>query len=307
MKRKDILFVGLILVVYIAGGSIMFADYCKNTIRLPKGEAQIVLEKFSDKEAENEMENNEAGQRDENNKNMVMSGKGEEKEAIYEEVVNGGSAINGEGTKNGQETVSGNHQKAEPVGKEYFSDALFIGDSRTLGLKEYGGMEGAVFFADSGMSVFELWKKKLPVFGEKTVSFEEVLDRKKYGKIYLMLGINELGYQFESIQKKYLDTLEKIRESQKNSIIYLCGNLHITKEHSVKDEIYNNENVNMVNEMICKMADEKTTFYIDVNELFDDETGSLSTEYSSDSFHVYGKYYREWVDWLCTQTVTVQP
>ena len=122
-----------------------------------------------------------------------------------------------------------------------------------------------------------------------------------------MLGINELGYDFEYIQKKYQETLEKIREIQKDAIIYLCANMHITEEHSRQDEIYNNENVNRVNEMICKLAQQENLYYIDVNELFDDENGCLSMEYSSDSFHVYGKYYMEWVDWLCTKAVTMHP
>ena len=92
-----------------------------------------------------------------------------------------------------------------------------------------------------------------------------------------MLGINELGYRFENIQKKYEETVEKIKESQGNAIIYLCANMHVTEEQSQKDEIYNNANVNKVNEMICGLADNETVFYIDVNELFDDENRSLST------------------------------
>ena len=36
---------------------------------------------------------------------------------------------------------------------DYFSGSLFIGDSRTVGLMEYGGMDKADFFATTGMSV----------------------------------------------------------------------------------------------------------------------------------------------------------
>ena len=153
------------------------------------------------------------------------------------------------------------------------------------------------------MSVFDLEKKKVSIPDEGKVSFDELLNEREYGKIYLMLGINELGYRFENIQKKYEETVEKIKESQGNAIIYLCANMHVTEEQSQKDEIYNNANVNKVNEMICGLADNETVFYIDVIELFDDENGSLSTNYSSDSFHVYGKYYMDWVDWLCTKTI----
>ena len=285
MKRKDIFFLCLILAVYVGGGSVIAANYFQTNVT-NVSEKEGKSEELCDVHL-NEVEttNNEEVRNNENREEIK----------------------NNEEISDSRETVSVNSNKAEPVGKEYFSDALFIGDSRTVGLKEYGGMEGAVFFADSGMSVFELWKKKIPVFSERKVSFEEVLYGKKYKKIYLMLGINELGYDFEYIQKKYQETLEKIREIQKDAIIYLCANMHITEEHSRQDEIYNNENVNRVNEMICKLAQQENLYYIDVNELFDDENGCLSMEYSSDSFHVYGKYYMEWVDWLCTKAVTMHP
>jgi len=285
MKRKDIFFLCLILAVYVGGGSVIAANYFQTNV-------SNVSEKEGKSEELRDVHLNEV---ETTNNEEVRNNENREEIKNNEEI------------RDSRETVSVNSNKAEPVGKEYFSDALFIGDSRTVGLKEYGGMEGAVFFADSGMSVFELWKKKIPVFSERKVSFEEVLYGKKYKKIYLMLGINELGYDFEYIQKKYQETLEKIREIQKDAIIYLCANMHITEEHSRQDEIYNNENVNRVNEMICKLAQQENLYYIDVNELFDDENGCLSMEYSSDSFHVYGKYYMEWVDWLCTKAVTMHP
>lgn len=192
----------------------------------------------------------------------------------------------------------------EPVGREYFVDALFIGDSRTVGLMEYGNIDGATFFADSGMSVFKLDKKKVYLSSEGKLGFEEVLTRKEYGKVYLMLGINELGYRFEILQEKYKETVERIQKRQGNAIIYLCANMHVTEEQSQKDEIYNNQNINRVNKMISSLADNERIFYIDVNEKFDDKNGSLSTEYASDSFHVYGKYYMDWVDWLCASAVS---
>ena len=40
------------------------------------------------------------------------------------------------------------------------------------------------------------------------------------------------------------------------------------------------------------------TFYVDVNGLFDDEEGNLSMEYASDGFHVWGRFYTNWADWL---------
>lgn len=191
----------------------------------------------------------------------------------------------------------------QTVDYAYFEDALFIGDSRMVGIMEYGNIEKGTFFVDTGMTVFDLDKKKVTIGDQGKIGFAEVLENRQYGKIYLMLGINELGYRFENIEAKYQDIVEKIRTYQPDAIIYLCANMHVTEEQSAKDTIYNNTNVNRVNGMISELADNETIFYIDVNEVFDDAGGNLDATYSSDAFHVYGKHYQTWVDWLCTKAI----
>ena len=42
----------------------------------------------------------------------------------------------------------------------YLSDALFIGDSRTLGLSEYGQVQGADFFANTGIACIMLKRRR---------------------------------------------------------------------------------------------------------------------------------------------------
>ena len=184
----------------------------------------------------------------------------------------------------------------------YFNDALFIGDSRTVGIAEYGYFEEADFFADVSMSVYKVEKRSLYVDGIRC-KLEKLLSENTYGKIYIMLGINELGYDFDYTVNKYRALLENIRTSQPDAIIYICANLHVTKEQSESDKLFNNMNINRFNEAISQMADEEQYFYIDVNVLFDDAEGHLSEEYSSDNAHVKGKYYVEWCDWLLTQAI----
>lgn len=186
---------------------------------------------------------------------------------------------------------------------DYFTDALFIGDSRAVGLMEYGNIVGADFFAHSGMSVFGIDKKKIEIAGLGKVDFGELLNGKQYGKIYLMLGMNGLGYRFDELCKRYVQTVERIRAKQKDAIIFLCANMHVTKKQSEQDAIYNNDNINKINNTIAGLEDQKQLFYIDVNELFDDENGNLDERYTIDAFHVLGKYYTQWADWLCTKAV----
>lgn len=194
------------------------------------------------------------------------------------------------------------HEK-QTVGKEYFDDALFIGDSRTVGISEYGDLNNAIFFANTGMSVYNVFEKNVSVPQVGKLKLEQLLTYKKFGKIYIMLGINELGYNREKTLKKYKDLLKFIQEKQSNAIIYIEANLHVTAERSNKDKTINNININKINNEISQLADNEKIFFIDVNEKFDDENGNLSSNYTQDNVHIYAKYYKEWSDWLSQNAV----
>ena len=194
------------------------------------------------------------------------------------------------------------HEK-QTVGKEYFDDALFIGDSRTVGISEYGDLNNAIFFANTGMSVYNVFEKNVSVPQVGKLKLEQLLTYKKFGKIYIMLGINELGYNQEKTLKKYKDLLKFIQEKQSNAIIYIEANLHVTAERSNKDKTINNININKINNEISQLADNEKILFIDVNEKFDDENGNLSSNYTQDNVHIYAKYYKEWSDWLSQNAV----
>lgn len=183
----------------------------------------------------------------------------------------------------------------------YFDDALFIGDSRTVGLSEYGNLGQAEVLANSGMSVYKIKEASFPLKNGEKVKLEELLADRKFGKIYVMLGINELGYDFDQTVKKYQEVVKLLQDTQPEAIIFLQANLHISKEKSDTSPYYNNENINRFNQAVSEMADGESIFYLDVNPLFDDAQGCLASEYTTDHTHILGKYYSTWVEWLLTQ------
>lgn len=181
-------------------------------------------------------------------------------------------------------------------------DALFIGDSRTVGLMEYAGIDGADYFCTVGMSVYNIHKEPVSVPNVGEVTLTDLLNSKKYGKIYIMLGINEVGYNFGSTVEKYAELIEFIKSKQTDATIFVQANLHVTKSRSDSDEVINNTAIDGLNEKLSKLADGKNVFYLNANVLFDDDTGSLSSEKTEDSTHLYAKYYKEWGSWIVMQT-----
>ena len=213
-------------------------------------------------------------------------------------------------SKNKPDTSS---SKVKPTGEESKTSAqkplkssknksLFIGDSRTVGLMEYGGIKNSDFFCWVGMSVYNINKKSVSVPGVGKVSLTELLNGKKYDNIYIMLGINEIGYKLSSIVDKYSQLINSIEESQPNANIFVEANLHVTEKYEKNDKTVNNKAINKLNSKLENLADGKGEFYIDANVLFDDKNGNLSAEKSGDGAHIYAKYYKEWGNWIMEQT-----
>lgn len=218
-----------------------------------------------------------------------------------------GTEAGNSGTEAGQpgiEETQTVRRKFVTVEEDYFEDAVFIGDSRTVGLQDYGGLDKTDFFATVGMNVYDLWTDKFcEVNGEK-VTLEEALTAKQYGKIYFQIGINEMGRgTLDGFMEKYAQSVEKIRELQPEAFIFLQGIMKVTAEKSNSDSIFNNQGIQARNERIAELADGITVFYIDVNEVICDETGGLRADLTFDNLHLYGSKYGIWVDFLKTRGI----
>lgn len=190
--------------------------------------------------------------------------------------------------------------------KSYFDDALFIGDSRTAGLQKYGTLDNADYFASAGLNLYTLGRTKVETADGSKIKLEDMLTHNAYGKVYIMLGINELGYDFDTTVQKYGELIDYIFTLQPDAILYVCANMHVNKLRSDLDEIHNNPAIDRMNEQIAMFADQEKIFYIDINPTFDDEEGNLAQEYISDDTHLMGIYYETWCEWYMQNTIIKQ-
>lgn len=196
----------------------------------------------------------------------------------------------------------------ETVTESYFDDALFIGDSRTVGIKKYTDLGNASFYSETGMSIYNIFDKKLlePTISDEKKSLEDVLTENTYGKIYLMVGINELGRgTADTYFAEYSKVIERIRQLQPEAIIFIEGNMNVTKEKSDNDPIFNNVNIGIRNAKIAALANQKDIFYIDINEAVTDDEGYLMDEYTFDDVHLKAKYYSIWKEFLLAHGIVV--
>ena len=188
----------------------------------------------------------------------------------------------------------------------YFGDAVFLGDSRTLGISDYAGLDEADFYCDSGMMLFKLLAPEGVTY-QKTGNKEDltqVLQQKQYGKVYIMLGMNELGYgNTEMYLEQYRKVVDQIREWQPDAIIYIMANLHVSRAKNNPETEFNNININDKNAASASLANGIDIFYLDANPLFTDEEGYLNADWTFDGVHLYAQHYDVWREFLLDHAV----
>ncbi len=185
-----------------------------------------------------------------------------------------------------------------PVDESWFEDVLFIGDSRTVGLRDYARSGNADYFCDVGMTVFNLHDKTLEDKQFSKQSLTELLGSQKYGKVFINLGLNEAGWPSSSFQKRYQQLVELVQQLQPDAIVVLQGIMSVSRSKAASQDYFSLENLNSRNQFIQSLSNEQTIFYIDANEEFTDEDGYLLEELSNDGYHPTGEAYRLWRDWI---------
>ena len=198
-----------------------------------------------------------------------------------------------------------------PVDDDYFCDALFIGDSRMVGLSEYCEPldTRADFFVKRAMTIYQVRDgKKIKMLDGSQKSIWELLDEKQYGKIYIMLGINEIGVgDPEYFRNGYAETINLIREKQPNAFIFIMSIMHVSKIKNDSDNLYNNTNINARNDAIMTLADQERIFYLNVNESIDDENGAMKSELTFDGVHLLGSCFEPIHQYLLNHGVSTEP
>ena len=188
--------------------------------------------------------------------------------------------------------------------KEFYENAAFIGDSRVEGLFLYTDLcEYATFYSKVGLNVSKALEEPYVKLDNKEVTLLQAMETKKFDKVFIMLGFNELGWpNYDVFLDKYSTLINEIKKLQPDAKIYLQSILHVTERHSAKEDYENNPRVNLYNKNIKKLADNKTVFYINLNPCFDNENKTLKEDSTTDGIHLKPSYYDTWMRYLITQS-----
>lgn len=199
--------------------------------------------------------------------------------------------------------------QSDPVEMDYFSDALFIGDSRTDGLRIYSGIKGADFYCYKGLNIFDMSKRQVVEMDGGKYTVVEALKRgPQYKKIYISLGVNELGYPgTDSFRTAFQNFLGEVKAAQPDAVIYLQNLVPVNPEicaQKNQPSYVNNDRVADFNGVFPQLAQEYRVVLLDMKTALSDENGILPADATVDGVHFTKAWYQKWLEYLMCHVVT---
>lgn len=185
-------------------------------------------------------------------------------------------------------------EEGAPVDDSWFDDACFIGHSQVVGMSEYFNLPNADFYAVIGHKAAEVLE--FPWYNMpngRMGSLKNALSMASYGKIYIMLGVND--FEKKDKEEKFMvpmrQLLELVKTSQPDARIYLISVAPVGRE-TKNNLLYNPENVIYYSQMIKDLSREYGTEYLDIFRYLADDDGYLREDINAgDGIHFKAKRY----------------
>jgi len=220
-------------------------------------------------------------------------------------------AIQAEAKKNFQAELP----KGEDVGAHWFDDAAFVGDSVSIYLSQYGKGEEALgdatFLVAGSYSTANAMapvsgKSLHPAYQGTKMKTEDAIALSGANKVYIMLGMNDIGMGLDKAVERYVAFIRTILEKSPNAQIYLQSVTPMVKGSTISGKSLNNANICEYNERMKNICQENGWYYLDVASVLRDEEGYLKSEYCNDNptmgIHIYPGAIPLWVEYLRTHT-----
>lgn len=191
------------------------------------------------------------------------------------------------------------------VDEDYFSDALFIGDSRMLGFGMWSHLP-ATYYCLTGFQLYNYETAKVVQTENGKVPIFDAIPYDAFSKIYIKVGLNEMGWgKNGAFEEKYAEFISRLREVEPRAIVFVQAILPVTQAKSSSSAAHNKKNIDDRNEKLKAFSKEVNAYYIDAGPYLCDEEGYLRSEMTSDGVHLAAKYMDLWKECFYDHGVVV--
>lgn len=195
--------------------------------------------------------------------------------------------------------------ETEAVEDTYFDGAVFLGDSRTEGLSLYSGLKTGYFYTAVGATVESVFSKKnFETEGGEKVPLLDAVAEQDCDKIYIMLGINELGWsKVKTFHDQYAKLVDRVREDHPEAKIVLQSIPPVSAKQEAKKTYVNNARIAEYNQVIRTLAEEKECYFLDVAACLTGGDGLLPKDLNFDGIHLNPAGCKVWLNYLRTHSL----
>ena len=197
-------------------------------------------------------------------------------------------------------------EESAPVSDDWFDDVCFIGHSQIVGMQKYSGLSGPDYYAVVGhtaQAVVDYEFYELPDGRYGTLS--DALHAKSYGKVYIMLGINDSSLDKNRVEKFMTPMraiLDLVKETQPDAKVYLLSLVPVGR-YTPMNELYNPDSTVFYSQLVKTLSREYDTEYIDLFRMMCDKAGYFLNSFNSgDGIHIQSDRYPEIVEYLKRHT-----
>ena len=94
----------------------------------------------------------------------------------------------------------------------------------------YSGLPVSCFWSEVGLTVTKCFQDRFVVLNGQYLTVGEALEQADYSKVYIMLGMNELGWVYESeYAKGYARIIDVIQSTHPDAEIYVQSIIPVSK------------------------------------------------------------------------------
>lgn len=188
----------------------------------------------------------------------------------------------------------------EAQDNSFFEHSAILGNSLVEGLRMFSKLSTLHYFSATSVSVVSATQTRNVRLNNGSMgTLVQALCQEQYDKIYIELGINEIGGNVDTFIQRYGGMIDTIRAAEPNADIYILSVLPVTRSKS-QSGVFNMTRVNLYNTALYQLAAEKQCYYMDVCAWFQGSDGYLPSSWSSDGVHLYAQYYSVWENCMRT-------
>ena len=195
--------------------------------------------------------------------------------------------------------------ETEAVEYTYLDGAVFLWDSRTEGLSLYSGLKTGYFYTAVGATVESVFSKKnFETEGGEKVPLLDAVAEQDCDKIYIMLGINELGWsKVKTFHDQYAKLVDRVRADHPEAKIVLQSIPPVSAKQEAKKTYVNNARIAEYNGVIQALAEEKECYFLDVAACLTGGDGLLPKDLNFDGIHLNPAGCKVWLNYLRTHSL----